>query len=139
MSEVVSVRFPDAVARRLRDRAAASDEPVSGLAGRLVDEGLRMAAHPGIVFRQGPSGRRAALSRGPDVWEVIGLIRSLDVRGQAALHEAAQWLGLSEALVRVALGYYGEFPEEIDAEIAANDAAAERAEQEWQTQQALLG
>jgi hypothetical protein len=139
MSEVVSVRFPDDVARRLRERAAAADEPVSGLAGRLVDEGLRMAAHPGIVFRPGPSGRRAALSRGPDVWEVIGLVRSLDTRGHAALEEAAMWLGLTEALVRVALGYYGEFPDEIDAEMAANDAAAERAEREWRTQQALLG
>jgi hypothetical protein len=49
------------------------------------------------------------------------------------------WLGLTEALVRVALGYYGEFPDEIDAEIAANDAAPERAEREWRTQQALLG
>jgi hypothetical protein len=139
MSEVVSVRLQDDVVRRLRDRAAASDEPVSGLAGRLVDEGLRMAAHAGIVFRPGPSGRRAALSRGPDVWEVIGLIRSRDARGEAALEEAATWLGLSEALVRVALGYYGEFPDEINAEIAANDAAAARAEREWRTQQSLLG
>lgn len=133
------MRLPDDVARRLRERATASDEPVSGLAGRLVDEGLRMAVHPGIVFRAGPSGRRAALGRGPDVWEVIGLIRSLDAHGETALGEAATWLGLSEALVRVALGYYGEFPNEIDAEIAANDAAAERAEREWRTQQSLLG
>src|ERR1700732_11332 len=92
MSEVVSVRLSDQVARRLRERAAADDEAVSGLAQRLVDEGLRMEAPPGIVFRPGPSGRRAALTRGPDVWEVIGLLRSLDTSREAAIVEAAEWL-----------------------------------------------
>lgn len=36
-----------------------------------------MEAHPGIVFRDGPSGRRAGLAAGPDVWEVVGLLRGL--------------------------------------------------------------
>ena len=138
MSEVVSVRLPDEVARRLRDEAAGTTEAVSGMAARLVDEGLRMATHPGIVFRSGPSGRRAALITGPDVWEIIGLIRSLDARGVAALAEAADWLGLTEAQIRTALGYYGAFPDEIDARIAANVAAAEQAERSWRTQQELL-
>jgi hypothetical protein len=139
VSEVVSVRLPDEVARRLRDEAAGTTEAVSGLAARLVDEGLRMATHPGIVFRSGPSGRRAALITGPDVWEIIGLIRSLDARGVAALAEAADWLGLTEPQIRTALGYYGAFPDEIDARIAANDSAAEQAERSWRTQQELLG
>jgi hypothetical protein len=30
-----------------------------------------MMAHPGIVFKDGPSGRRAALAFGPDVWEDV--------------------------------------------------------------------
>jgi hypothetical protein len=30
-----------------------------------------MEEHPGIAFRDGPSGRRAALAGGPDVWEAI--------------------------------------------------------------------
>ena len=34
-----------------------------------VDEGTRMDEHPGIVFRGGPTGPRAALAGGPDVWE----------------------------------------------------------------------
>lgn len=139
MSEVVSVRLSDQIAQRLRERAAAGDEAVSGLAQRLVDEGLRMEAHPGIVFRPGPSGRRAAVMRGPDVWEVVGLLRSLDVSGQAAIVEAARWLGLAEAQVRAALGYYGAFPDEVDSQVAANQAAAERAQREWQAQQHLLG
>ena len=139
MSEVVSVRLSDPVARRLRERAAAEDEAVSGLAQRLVDEGLRMAAHPGIVFRPGPSGRRAALMRGPDVWEVVGLLQTLDTRGEAAIVDAAKWLALAEAQVRAALAYYGAFPNEIDARITANQAAAAQAQREWETQQRLLG
>jgi hypothetical protein len=30
----------------------------------------------GIVFRDGPMGRRAGLAAGPDVWEVIAAMRS---------------------------------------------------------------
>lgn len=134
----MSIRFPDDVAARLRARAVATGEPSSGLAQRLVDEGLRMELHPGIVFHAGPSGRRAALLRGPDVWEIVGLVRSLDVRGETAITEASEWLGLAEGQVRTALDYYGEFPEEIDREIEANAAAAERAERIAQTQQRLL-
>jgi hypothetical protein len=139
MSEVVSVRLSNQIAQRLRDRAAADNQALSGLAQRLLDEGLRMEAHPGIIYRPGPSGRRAALMRGPDIWEVVHLLRSVDVSGEAAIAETASWLDLTEAQVRTALGYYGAFHAEIDAEIATNDAAAEQARQEWDTQQQLLG
>lgn len=86
-----------------------------------------MAAHPGIVFRDGPSGRRAALARGPDVWEVIALLASLDVGGDAALEEASEWLALPKSLIRTALAYHSDFAAEIDAEIEANDRAAREA------------
>lgn len=139
MSEVVSVRLSNQIAQRLRDRAAADNEALSGLAQRLLDEGLRMETHPGIIYRRGPSGRRAALMRGPDVWEVVHLLRSVEVSGEAAIAETASWLDLTQAQVRTALGYYGAFPAEIDAEIATNETAAEHARHEWNTQQQLLG
>jgi hypothetical protein len=34
--------------------------PLSAAANRLVAEALRMAEHPAIIFRSGPTGRRAA-------------------------------------------------------------------------------
>ena len=46
-------------------------DSISSIGERQIDEGLRMEAHPGIVFRNGPSGRRAGLAAGPDVWEVV--------------------------------------------------------------------
>ena len=48
----------------------------SGAAALLVEEGLRMDAHPGVLFREGAAGRRAVLVGGPDVWEVIRAITS---------------------------------------------------------------
>lgn len=138
MSEMLSIRLQAEVATRLRARAAETSEPVSRLAQRLIDEGLRMGAHPGIVFRDGPSGRRAALLRGPDVWEVVTLLRHLDSRGDAAMTEAAEQLGAHPAAIRTALAYYGEFAEEVDAEVAANERAAEKARASWDRQQRLL-
>jgi signal transduction histidine kinase len=138
MSEVFSVRLPDGTADRLRTHAAQSGEPVSRSAHRLIEEGLRMAAHPGIVFRSGPSGRRAALLRGPDVWEVVSLLRSLEAREEAAIEDAADELGTPVAAVRQALAYYGEFPDEIEAEIAANEKAAESARRSLERQDRLV-
>ncbi len=57
-----------------------------------MDEGLRMDEPPGIVFRDGPPGRRAALAAGPDVWEVMTMVANTRNRGDAAVAQAAQWL-----------------------------------------------
>ena len=60
MSAPLSIRFDTKLLERLRRRSQATPGSTpSGLAQRLVDEGLRMAEHPGIVFKDGPSGRRA--------------------------------------------------------------------------------
>jgi len=86
MSTPVSIRFDAALLARLRRRAAATGgSTASALAQRLIDEGLRMADHPGVVFKDGPSGRRAAVACGPDIWEVVKFLREVDERGPAAL------------------------------------------------------
>lgn len=138
MSQVLSVRLPEQVATRLREHAGSQAEATSTAALRLVDEGLRMAAHPGTLFKSGPTGRRAAVVGGPDVWEVVGLLRSLDQRGDKAISEAAAWLSLTEGQIRSAADYYADFPDEIDARIEANDRAAETSFRRWEAQQALL-
>ncbi len=83
-----------------------------------------MLDHPGIVFRDGPSGRRAGLTTGPDVWEVIGGVSGAS--GDTELDEAAEDLGLTRAHVDVAVRYYGEFTDEIDDRIRANAEEADR-------------
>jgi hypothetical protein len=139
MSTPLSIRFDARLLERLRRRALASPGATpSGLAQRLVDEGLRMAEHPGIVFKDGPSGRRAALAFGPDVWEVVKVLREIDERGDAALTAAAEVLALPEAKVRVAMHYYGAYPEEVDAEVAEADRASGEAERAWRLERRLL-
>jgi hypothetical protein len=48
------------------------------------------ADHSGVIFKDGPSGRRAALAYGPDVWGVIKFLREIDERGSAAIDAAAE-------------------------------------------------
>ncbi|MHB8690404.1 MAG: alcohol dehydrogenase catalytic domain-containing protein [Solirubrobacteraceae bacterium] len=93
---------------------------------RLIDEGLRMEDHPGIVFRDGPSGRRAGLAAGPDVWEVIETLKGTNLTGEAAIAATAEWGVLALAQVRLALRYYGDFRDEIDERIALNQREAAR-------------
>lgn len=137
-SSPLSIRFDDAVLERLRRRASARDATPSGWAQRLVDEGLRQQEFVGIVFRDGPSGRRAGLMGGPDVWEVVSAVRGSDQRGDAAIVAAARDLDLSVARVQTAVAYYGAHAEEIDAEIVENEIAADEALRAWRAQQQLL-
>lgn len=97
-----------------------------------------MEAHPGIIFRGGPAGRRAALIQGPDVWEIISFIKSLDESGQAAIDKTAGLLSLSVAQVRTATRYYADSREEIDERIEQGADHAQAAEAAWRREQAAL-
>lgn len=139
MAAPLSIRFDPGVLDRLRRRASRTPGATpSGLAQRLVDEGLRQAEFPGVVFKDGPSGRRAALALGPDVWEVVRTLREIDERGEAAVDGAAEVLELTRTRVRLALRYYAVHEQEVDAEIAEADDASVAAEQAWRTEQRLL-
>jgi hypothetical protein len=138
MSRPLSIRFDQTLLERLRRRAVAQETTPSGLAQRLVDEGLRAQEHPGVVFRDGPSGRRAALVTGPDVWEVIAALRRSTERGEGAVTATAAEMDLAVPQVKTALDYYGSYPEEIDGQIVENERAADEAYAAWQAQQRLL-
>ena len=77
MSVNVSVRLDDRLAERLRLRARAAGESLSDRLRRYAEEGTRRDEHPMITFRDGPTGRRAGLIGGPDVWEVAMWIDDL--------------------------------------------------------------
>jgi hypothetical protein len=134
-----SVRLSERALARLDAGARRRGEPKSRTAERLIDEGLRMEEYPGIVFRDGPTGRRAALAAGPDVWEVIETAIGTGLRGEEAIAETATWGNLSPAQVRLTMRYYGEFREEIDARIASNREEAERQRRGWERAQEALG
>jgi hypothetical protein len=138
------VRFDVPVAERLASFAAANPGmSLSSAANRLVDEALRMAEHPGIMFRPGPTGRRAALAGGPDVWEVVRAVKSAraaepELADDGLLSLVADNTGTPLRLVRVAVRYWASYPDEIDAEITAADAAENAAEQAWRREHQLL-
>jgi hypothetical protein len=138
------VRFDEGVGARLASFAAArAGLSRSAAANLLVDEGLRMAEHPGIVFRDGSSGRRAGLVGGPDVWEVIRAVKS----ARAAEPELAEGdvvslvadnAGIPARLVILAVRYWASYPDEVEAQVAAAKTAESSAELAWQRQQDLL-
>src|SRR5262245_16160829 len=136
---VVSVRFSSSdVHERLRRAARRRGVALSGLAEQLIDEGLRMADHPMIVFRAGPAGRRPGLAGGPDIAEVVGAVVGGDVPAGLRAQRASELLGLSAAQVDAAMAYYAEYTDEVDADVASNAAEAERQEELWRRQRELL-
>jgi hypothetical protein len=133
-----SMRLDRQTMARLEDDARRRGESKTRRAARLIEEGLRMEAHPGIVFRDGPAGRRAALAGGPDVWEVISALRGTGKRGEDAIVATAEWGSLSVTQVRAAVRYYGEFRDEIDERIRLNREVADREYAAWRREQEAL-
>ena len=123
-----SFRLRADTSERLERRAAETGETYTSLAERFIDEGLRRADHPGIDFVDGPAGRRArVVGTGLGVWELIEVLRANDGSTVAT----ASYLEIPESLVLAAMGYYGDYPDEIDAWIERNRATAEREEARW--------
>ncbi|HEU5062041.1 MAG TPA: hypothetical protein VFT79_02670 [Solirubrobacterales bacterium] len=104
--------------------------------GNVIDYVDRMEEFRGIVFRDGPMGRRAALAGGPDVWELVATMRNCKARGEEAIAATADLLDLTDSQVRAAIRYYGAFPHEIDRRISLNAADVNEAEAAWQREQA---
>lgn len=137
-TETFSARWSSEVVSRLKRRSEVVGTNKSRLAERYVDEGTRMDDHPGIVFRGGPTGRRAALAAGPDVWELMATLKGGEARGEEAIAATAQLLDLTQSQVRTAVRYYAAFPDEIDERIARNAQDADEAENAWRREQAAL-
>jgi hypothetical protein len=123
-----SVRLDDELRERLAFAAAGEGTTVTELIERFVREGLASAAHPGIVFKPGPSGRRAALAGGPDVWEIAAALRHVTGRETKRLAAVAEQFGLHERQVVIALNYAAAHRDEIEDRIRANDRALAEAE-----------
>jgi len=124
MTRPRSFRFAASLLAALEERARDRGETASAVAERYLEEAIRAADHPGVLFRDGPAGRRAAVAGGPDVWEIVG---SFLAEGSDA-SAAADYLSLPVGLVNVAVGYYAEYPEEVNAWLERNQALADEAE-----------
>ena len=134
-----AIRIESETLRALRTRSAQSGEPLVRLAQRYIDEGRRLDRHPGVVFRDGPAGRRAVVVGGPDVWEVIVAARSAAERGERLIDVLAERIGVGPAKIRTAIRYYAEYPDDVDSFIALVEDEADRLEGMLERERRILG
>ena len=116
MSENVSVRLEDGLAQRLRLRARAAGETLSDRLRRYADEGVRRDEHPLVTFRDGPTGRRAGIVGGPDVWEIVMWVEDLAAE-EDSVAVLVEESALARAQVDAALRCRAMYPGEVDARI----------------------
>jgi hypothetical protein len=69
---------------------------------------------------------------------VILAVRSAPGKGEAKIADAAEQLGVSSRLVRLAVDFATENPDEIEHSIALNDAAAERVRKMVEARERML-
>ena len=110
-----SVRIRRETLRAIEQLGSEEGLDFSATANQLLEEAVRMRRCPGIVFTQGPSGRRATVAgTGLDVWEIIAAYQRLG-RNERRLRRAYDWL--TEPQLRAALAYYAQYPDEVDARL----------------------
>jgi hypothetical protein len=123
----VSVRLDEELAQRLRLRARAAGESMSDRLRRYAEEGARREEHPLVTFRDGPTGRRAGLLGGPDVWEVAMWLDDLrDEPDPAAT--LAEESSLTPSHLDAVQRYRAAYPTEIAARIELHRRETEAAE-----------
>jgi uncharacterized protein (DUF433 family) len=109
------LRLPEELQEEIEREMRLRGATFSEVATSLLREAVRMRRVPGIVFMDGPVGRRASIAgTGLDVWEVIATFKSV---GEDRERLEASYGWLSDRQLSAALAYYGLYPEEIDARI----------------------
>ncbi len=138
MPRPTSFRLSEELLERIEDESRSVGASITQLVSSLLDEGLKTRRFPGVVYRSGPLGRRAALVGGPDVWEVVRDLAAAPGRGMDRVETLVAETGLTAASVLLAADFYGSFPEEIDALIEADERAAEEVRRQTRRRERLL-
>src|SRR5918999_1511108 len=92
----------------------------------------------GVLLRGVGDAGRAALAAGPDVWEVIARLRELEGSTEERIATLSEESELHPRLIRLAVDYAAEHPDEIRSRIDSNDEMAERSRKAAQQREALL-
>jgi hypothetical protein len=86
-----------------------------------------MEDFPEIIIRGGPSGDRAALRHGADIWEIIMVARDY---GDDLDGICEHFGSLTREELDQALAYAARFPDEIEERLRANEECGERLRRE---------
>lgn len=123
----VSIRVDESVLEAVRAQAQRTGRPISRVIRDLLEMALRMQRFPGIIFIEGPAGRRAHLAgTGLDAWEVIQLLREYGAASTLREH----FPRLSPMTIQIAEAYAKAYPEEIEAFLALNIQPPEQLQRE---------
>lgn len=113
------IRLSSTLEREIEREADLRGQSFSSVSAEMLREAVRMRRVPGIVFTDGPAGRRATVAgTGLDVWEVIATWKTA---GETLEALAAEYPSLTEFQLRSALGYYKLYPDEIDTRLASEE------------------
>ena len=112
-SDPITVRLSSDLDRWVTDEAQRTRRPRGAVLAALAEEALKARRFPGIAYRGDDWDRRAWVTGSAlDVWEVI---RAYQESG--SVDEVAAQGSLSERQIKMALAYYEQYPEEIDARL----------------------
>lgn len=138
MATSTSFRITDDARTRLAAQASREGTSATAVLDRLITEGTDQLDYPGIVFRGPAHDRRAALAGGPDVWEVIARLRELDGSEEQRIDLLSSESALHPRLIRIALDYAAERPDDVMARIERNRDLIERSRTASHRREAML-
>lgn len=129
VTDVVAVPVSDGLAARLDAESTATGLPPPQLAASLLEEGLKTREFPGIVYRDGPVGRRAGLASGPDVWQVIRALKEVPDDGSDPVETVSVEADIHPRQISLAKRFYEAYPDEVQEMLDANRRALALAEE----------
>jgi hypothetical protein len=138
MATSTSFCISDAARTRLASRAARDGTSATALLDQLIVEGIDQLDYPGIIFRGPAHDRRAALAAGPDVWEVIARLQDIDGSEEQRISLLSKESDLHPRLIRIALNYAAEHPDDVRRRIEQNRVMTQRSQAAARQREALL-
>lgn len=121
-AQSVTLAIPEEVRATIQETVERTGQDFSAVANEMLTEAAKMRRFPGIIFADGPTGRRARIEgTGLEVFEVIAGHRSVGERWEG-LRQAFHWL--TEQQLRTALVYAEAYPREIERHLGPDDISA---------------